>query len=359
MKTPRGSWSGKTSGARTAAEQDLRYGHGLLGRESAGWPPYFVVTTPSAYTVAEKYLAREPEAVERARLLDWTHLRGIADAAPDSAELIVGIGGGIALDASKYVALTRDLPLVLVPTIVSTGAIIHSGFAKWDGHATIGPGAEWPWFNYEHAVIDYDVVLEAPQRLNTAGLGDVLCGYSAFAEWRRNARLGGSPPFDEDFAAVAIGHFDHIRTEFPKTLDADGGLTPDSVRFIATAVQERDDKSLQHPAAPAADHALWLAAEEINGKGYVHGELCSLCALVIAWHCEEDPDTLADALDACLVRRRPTAVGISREELARALEYAPQYMSDEANQRNVRSILRFEPIVGPRFDDLWQYLEGE
>ena len=307
--------------------------------------------------MAEKYLARDPEAVENARLLDWTHLQSISDATPDSAELVVGIGGGIALDASKYVALTHGLPLVLAPTIVSTGAIIHSGFAKWEGHTTIGPSAEWPWFNYDHAVIDYDVVLEAPPRLNTAGLGDVLCGYSAIAEWRRNSRLGVGPPFDEDAVAVAIGHFDHIRTRFPRTLGPDGGLTPESVRFIATAVQERDDKSLQHPAAPAADHTLWLAAEEINQKGYVHGELCSLCALVIAWHCDENPDTLADALDACQVWRRPAAVGISREELARALDYAPEYMSDAANGRDVPSILRSEPITGARFDELWRYLE--
>ena len=45
-------------------------------------------------------------------------------------------------------------------------------------------------------------------------------------------------------------------------------------------------------------------------------------------------------------------------ELARALEYAPEYMSDAANQRDVRSILRFEPITGARFDDLWGYLES-
>ena len=200
-------------------------------------------------------------------------------------------------------------------------------------------------------------MLEAPPRLNTAGLGDVLCGYSAIAEWRRNSRLGIGPPFDADVASVAVGHLDHIRTGFPETLDPGGGLTPDSVRFIATAVQERDDKSLQHPAAPAADHALWLAAEEINRKGYVHGELCSLCALVIAWHCEETPGFLADALDVCLVRRRPSEIGISRKELARALEYAPAYMSDAAHGRDIRSILRSEPITGARFDDLWRYLE--
>ena len=357
MDRPLGSWSLETGVAKTAAEHDLRFGHGLLRRESADWPPYFAVTTPSAYRVAEKYLARDPEAVERARLLDWTHLQSIADATPDSAEIVVGIGGGIALDASKYVALTKNLPLVIVPTIVSTGSIIHSIFAKWEGHTTVGSGSEWPWLDFDHAVIDYDVVLEAPSQLNTAGLGDVLCGYAPMAEWRRNSRLGIGPPFDEAAVSVAAGHFEQVRTGFPKTLDAGGGLTPDSVRFIVTAIQERDDKTLKHPDAPAADHAVWLAAEEINRKGWIHGEFVALGALMIAWHCQEDPDTLADALDACQVRRRPTEIGVARDELVRALDYAPAFMSDEANGRDVRSILRSDPITGARFDALWDYLE--
>ena len=344
-------------GSKKPAEHDLRFGHGLLRRESAVWPPYFAVTTPSAYGVAEKYLAREPEAVEQARLLDWSHLESIAESTPETAQIVVGIGGGVALDASKYVALKRDLPLVIVPTIVSTGSIIHSVFARWDGHKTVGAGSSWPWLDFDHAVIDYDVVLEAPTYLNTAGLGDVLCGYAPIAEWRRNSRVGIGPPFDESAVAVAAAHHEQIVSGFPKTLGSDGRLTPDSVRFIVTAIQQRDDKTLKHPAAPAADHAVWLAAEEVNEKGWVHGEFVALGALIIAWHCEESPGALAEALDVCLVRRRPSRIGVSREELRRALEYAPTFMSDSANGRDVRSILRLDPITRARFDALWDYLE--
>ena len=353
MTNPRRGWTNAEQ-AKPAAEYVLKYGHELLRAESGRWPRYGLVTTPSADKAARPDLVQTPAGVSYARWLDYGHLQDLTDRLPDELELIVGLGGGIALDASKYVALSRELPLVLVPTLVSTGAIIHGYFARWEGHRPIGDLKEWPWIDLEDILVDYDVVLRAPDHLNTAGLGDVLCGYAGLAEWRRNTKLGIGPPFDAHTASTAIDHHNQIVAEFPNTLGTDGGLTPDSVRFIMTAVHERDARTLKHPAAPGADHAFWLGLEQVNDKGWIHGEAVALAAIVIAWHCDEGPETLAAMLDACMVHYRPGDVGVSREELSRGLEFAPEFMSPAS--RDVDSILRNEPLVGARFDALWDYL---
>ena len=95
MVRPVGSWSGRTTGSKTAAEQDLRYGSGLLAQESSAWPSFFAVTSRSAYEAAKPHLSRKPAAVEHASWLDWTHLQEIADNAPAGVELVVGLGGGV------------------------------------------------------------------------------------------------------------------------------------------------------------------------------------------------------------------------------------------------------------------------
>lgn len=247
---------------RPASEVEIRYGHGLVRTESQTWPRYLAVTGKTAWSHVTRYVAKQPEGVGVVRLLDWGHLEAVTKSLPDNADMVIGFGGGTALDASKYVALRKDLPLRLVPTAVSTGAIIHGVFAKWKGHSIIGPVQEWPYCDFEHVLVDYDLVLEAPWYLNTAGIGDILCMYSGVAEWRLNAKLGQAPPVDETAARDSISYYESVVDSFPKTLKSDGSLTPHSVGFIMKAVQDRDDRQLRSPHAPGAGHSMTGPIEE-------------------------------------------------------------------------------------------------
>ena len=111
----------------------------------------------------------------------------MSDSLTNEADLVVGIGAGRALDHAKLVATRKNLPLVQVPTVVSTGAIIHGFVADWDGRQIVGTLAE---IDCKYVLVDYGVVKKAPERLNTAGMGDVLCGYAGISEWRYNAAKG-------------------------------------------------------------------------------------------------------------------------------------------------------------------------
>ena len=337
---------------RPARDVDIRYGHGLLKAESAKWPRYVAVSTPTAWKVAQPYIAKPPAGVGIVDMLGWAHLEDVSNSLPDDAELVVGVGGGVPLDASKYVALRKELPLILAPSIVSTGAIIHSMFAKWDGRHIVGDG-DMPFCDVEHVVIDYDYALEAPEYLNTAGLGDVLCGFAGIAEWRFNAARGTAPPVDEDAVERALSYHHYLSDSFPKTLDSDGNLTPESIRFIGQAVQDRDDQNLVNPNAPGADHALMIVFELVADRRLVHGELTALGAVIVAWATGQQEE-LIDRLEKCRVRFRPTEIGITRDEFRQILVDSAPYLEGRA----MDTILVKEPVVGERFDALWDYLEG-
>jgi glycerol dehydrogenase-like iron-containing ADH family enzyme len=240
--------------------------------------------------------------------------------------------------------------------VVSTGAIIHGFVADWDGRKIIG---QLTVVNCEYVLVDYDVVLRAPERLNTAGLGDVLCGYAGLSEWRRAAALGKTGPVEDAKTENALALYDHIVTEFPKTLDENGELTPASVKEIMNAVQARDDALVKDDRAPGADHAFCFVVEIAADKYWIHGEMCALGAVIIAWRTEQNPETLIGWLDKCKVRWRPRDVEITREELGAGIAVWPQWMGDGSDDKPASpSIIVQEPMTEEVIDACWEWLNS-
>ena len=342
--------------ARLARDYDIRFGHGLLKADSASWGRYVVITTPSAWEATKDELDHEPTGIGINEWLDRTHLIEVSDSLPDDIDLVVGLGAGRALDHAKLVAHRKGKPLVQVPTAVSTGAIIHGFVADWDGRKITGQLAV---VNCEYVLVDYDVVLRAPERLNTAGLGDVLCGYGGISEWRRSAELGKTGPVEEDKIANALALYDQIVTDFPKTLDDEGELTAASVEVIMNAVQARDDALVKDERAPGADHAFCFVVEIAADKYWIHGEMCALGAVIIAWRTQQSPETLAGWLDKCKVKWRPTDVEITREELGAGIAIWPEWMGDGSDDKPASpSIVVQEPMTEAEIDACWEWLNS-
>lgn len=336
---------------KPAREYDIRFGHDIVAHDSSSWGAYIAISTPSAWKIVEPLLDHPPAGVGMNRWLDRSHLIEVSDSLPDDAGLVVGIGAGRALDHAKLVATRKGLPLVQVPTVVSTGAIIHGFVADWDGRQIVGTLAE---IDCRYVLVDFGIVKQAPLHLNTAGLGDVLCGYAGISEWRYAAAKGVADPVDPAIAGPVQAHWDEIVQGFPPTLQDDGSLSDESVRLIMKAVQDRDDRMLRDRRAPTADHAFCFAIEKANDKYWIHGEACALGAVIVAWHTDQSPETLIGWLDRCRVRFRPSQMEISKEELRGGLEEIVNWM-----QRGGRSnsVMVNEPVAGARFDECWSWLE--
>jgi glycerol dehydrogenase-like iron-containing ADH family enzyme len=94
-------------------------------------------------------------------------------AADHRADLIIGVGGGKAMDTAKLVAYQLHLPIVTIPT---SGATCAAWTALSNVYSEAGA------FQYDVSlarcpdllVLDYDLIATAPRRTLVAGIGDAI-----------------------------------------------------------------------------------------------------------------------------------------------------------------------------------------
>ncbi|WP_405489435.1 glycerol dehydrogenase [Streptomyces sp. NBC_00096] len=227
-------------------------------------PPVLIVASPSAErllrdTWKETFEASGTEyavhpfggecsRAEIARIAGAATARGSA--------VIVGAGGGKALDAARAAADDLGLPMVSCPTAASNDApcsalsVLYAEGGGFEAYQLVRR-------NPALVLVDSSVVVQAPARLFSAGMGDALATWfearTCTAGRVRNMRGGAST-----IAAAALAELCH------RTLLADG---PDALEAVR-----------QHTVTPAVERLI-EANTLLSGLGFESSGLAAAHAV--------------------------------------------------------------------------------
>lgn len=109
----------------------------------------------------------------------------VAAARASGADVIVGVGGGKALDTAKAAARDLDLPVIIFPTIAASDAPCSALAVIYNDDGTVAYDTFLPR-NPDLVLVDTALIARAPARFLAAGIGDALATFYEADSCRRS-----------------------------------------------------------------------------------------------------------------------------------------------------------------------------
>ena len=285
------------------------YGRGLLNDEVERAGSWLVVTQPEPWAVVTRTLTHQPAAVVWARDLSPAHLDHLVETLP-TVDLIVGLGGGSAMDTAKWIHWRRQVPLVQMPSLPSVNACFTRMTALRDAGGVRYEGDATP----EHVLVDYDLMAAAPAVLVRGGIGDVLSCHTARFDWELAVSAGHGPAWDDEAAAMSLVYLDELEALAPAlAAGADDGVQ-------ALMELHRDIGWRCHDLGHArfeegSEHFFAYAFEEVTGRTIMHGELVALGVLIMSTLQDNRPERARAIVDAIQMRSSLAELGVTWAEV--------------------------------------------
>ncbi|MDF5733522.1 MAG: iron-containing alcohol dehydrogenase family protein [Rhizonema sp. PD38] len=198
-----------------------------------------------------------------------------AAAKKHKADVIIGVGGGKALDTAKLVAHQLSLPVVTIPTSGATCAAwtaLSNVYSDQGAFLYDVPLSSCP----DLLILDYDLIQTAPPRTLVAGIGD------AIAKWYEASVSSGNSEQTLIIAAVQQARVlrDILFQNSTAALNEPGGevwrQVVDATVLLAGVIGGVGGAQCRTVAA----HAVHNGLTHISGHGSIHGEKVAYGILV-------------------------------------------------------------------------------
>ncbi|GGE09764.1 glycerol dehydrogenase [Marinithermofilum abyssi] len=237
----------------------------------------------------------------------------------DTPDIIIGVGGGKALDVSKVVGTRSNVPVILFPTAISSDAICSPVAVIKMLNKSTSIGVKMP----QAVIIDLDILSSCPPRLMSAGIGDLLSNKTALFDWKlaHYAKKEEMNTFAGLMANNAVESF--MNTLNHPDVDRSEMIKVASESLIMSGIA----MSIAGSSRPCSgsEHLISHALDYHCGGKALHGEQVAIGVLV-AQYLQGQRSKVESLLPYYEKLGLPTHyedLGYTREEMHRAIRMAP------------------------------------
>jgi glycerol dehydrogenase len=252
-------------------------------------------------------------------LTEISQIRNAAEAL--AAKVIIGVGGGKALDASRATSAELCLPFVSCPTLASTDAPCSAVSVIYTESGIVEEIRILPC-NPVLVLVDTQVIVHAPPRLLAAGMGDALATWfearACAASHSKNLRGGSST---RSALALAELCYRTLLEDGAKAIEASRTkrITPAFERIVEanTLLSGLGFESSGLAAAHSIHNGLTVAPQ---ARSFFHGEKVAFGTLVQLILENGAISEIEEVIEFCMQVRLPvTLAQIGLQELPREL----------------------------------------
>lgn len=267
----------------------------------------------------EKLLADEGFEVESVTVAeaDSETIGSVQEKALELGDVfLAGIGGGRPIDVAKCASFNAKVPFISVPTAASHDGIVSSRASVLVNGVKESLEAQTPIAVFA----DTGIIAASPHRMLAAGCGDIISNKTAVLDWKLAARLKGEEyssyagTLSEITADMLIKNADQIKP----------GSEESAWQVVKALVSSGVAMSIAGSSRPASgsEHKFSHALDRLAKKPALHGEQCGLGTIMMMKLHEGDWEGVRDALATIGAPVTAKAMGVSREEVIKALVMA-------------------------------------
>lgn len=294
-----------------------------------------VVSSPTAWApFATRFPHLQPTWATSLELiaLEAAAERSRSGPAADAAT-VVGIGGGLALDAAKDLALRTGRALVLVPTALSTIAPFTNEIARRSRRQIT-----WTGDVAATVILDFGLLGAAPPALNRAGAAEVVATISALWDWRLADTRGIGLPLSSRLVELA----ERCRAGLSDAAGAVAACSPEGLRALAELLGALGSgcarAGLRRPI-DGSEHTFVQAYEHRLGPHATYGGMVGLGTVAMAtlqqWFGLSaggpvDPSEAIDLLTRCKVAANPDQLGLDEGTFRGVLRHTVRFAVGES-----------------------------
>ncbi|AGX42481.1 glycerol-1-phosphate dehydrogenase [Clostridium saccharobutylicum] len=263
----------------------------------------------------------------------------------NDVEALIGVGGGKAIDAVKYMSFLKKLPFISIPTSTSNDGFSSPGASLLVSGRRMSLPAKTP----HGIIIDIDVIKGAPEKFIFSGVGDLISNITALHDWNFEEEHGKI--IIDDFAKMiskkSVNSF--VRTEF-KTIKDDLFLKElvDSLTLNGISMEIAGDSS----PASGSEHLISHALDKFLEKPELHGIQVGIATYIMSKVQNHRVERISKVLRETGFFEYVKTLKMRKEDFKKAIDIAPSikpnrytYIHVEENRILAKKIIDEDEIL--------------